>query len=344
MVGTPSAVRGRLRAKLFFIDEPGTESIGAALIAKAKGILDGNRGSDWSEDKRLRVKEGIADYYDELETTFVANLMKHLHGDTRKIAKDRVLTDVEWEQEHEWIESAWAKDHLRLRYNIDFLPDCIPPIRTGSKFVDRIIDEVPRVEKPRPDVACGIYDTGFSLTQWQILHNHKCDLAGPRLYDIFVIEAKCMNASIEEAENQCMRSGCAMVNTRRALKTAASPARKAATTSTSPPSPADPMVDMDSFAFTLAVGSQMANMFVNWALEMDSKDSVQWHMSFLRVYSYRKPNDLNQLHHDMNNILDWGLGTRKSKVIEYCGKIEELEVVQRKSKKQKMYETEEANP
>lgn len=160
-----------------------------------------------------------------------------------------------------------------MRYNIDFLPKCIPQIRTGDPFHDKLIAEVPRVEKPKPDVACGIYDEAFTPLYRAILHNHQCDLAGPHLYDIFfMIEAKCINASIKEAENQCMRSGCAIVNTRRALKNAASPARKTAATSAA--SPEYPKVDLDLFAFTLAVGSQMANLFVNWALEMDSKHSV----------------------------------------------------------------------
>ncbi|KAL9123564.1 MAG: hypothetical protein Q9217_007014, partial [Psora testacea] len=355
MVGTPYQVRDMLRRKWFFINDNEAKSIGAALITKAERILDSKRGSDWSEDKRLQVKEGIEDHCEELEATFVANLMKHLQGDTRKIAKDREPSNAELEKEYEWIVAAWKKDHLRLRYNIDFLPDCIPQIRTGDRYYDTLVNEVPRVEKPRPDVAFGIYETAFSLLQREILNNHKCNLAGPRLYDIFfVMEAKCMNTSIEEAENQCIRSGCAMVNTRRALKKAASQPYKAAATSSSSASaplssssllPAYPKADIDSFAFTLAIGSQHAHMFVNWALEIDSNDSIQWHMHVLRVYSYRKAEDLNQLHHDMNNILDWGVSTRKTKVMEYCENIHELKVVQPKTKKQKKDEKEkEADP
>jgi len=42
---------------------------------------------------------------------------------------------------------------------------------------------------------------------------------------------------------------------------------------------------------------------------------------------------VNQMHLDMNNILDWGLSKRRTEVIEHCGKIHELQVVQPKPKR-----------
>ena len=202
-----------------------------------------------------------------------------------------------------------------------------------------------RVENPKPDVAIGIYETAFSLLQREILNNQHCNVAGPQLYGVFfALEAKCMNASIEEAENQCLRSGCAIYSTSRGLNQAANQARKAtksAPSSSSAPPPTTslltvyPTAHIDSFAFTLAVGSQYANMFVSWALEMDSDNSFQWQMHWLQGYSFRKPDDLNQLHHDMNNILDWGLGVRKDKVINCCKKIHDSGVTQQSRKRQK---------
>lgn len=336
MVGTPYQVRDMLRRKILYIDHSEAEITGAALISKARGILDNKRLSAWSEDKRLQVQEGIKAYQGELESTFIVNLMRHLHGDTRKIPPDRRLSDTELEQEHEGIARAWENDHLRIRYNVGFLSDCIPKIRTGDDHFDRLIDEVPRIENPKPDVAFGIYETAFSPHQQEILNNHRNNLAGPQLYDIFlVMEAKCMNEPIQEAENQCIRSGCAMVSTRRSLNQAAAQTHKAAAASDSGPGTVYPKADMDSFAFAIAVGSGHAHLFVNWALEKDSKASVEWHMHFLREYSYRKADDLNQLHHDMNNIQDWGVSIRKNTVMERCEKIRSMGVIQPKAKRQK---------
>ena len=207
------------RNQLFCDDRVIAEASGAALIAKARGILRKKRGSVWSEEKRLQVMQGIEDYRQELESTFIVNLMKHLHGDTRKVPQDKPLSETDLEQEYEWIETAWKKDHLRVRYNVNFLTDCLPQIRTGDAFHDKLLmEELPRLENPRPDVAFGIYETAFSILHKDILIDQRCNLAGPQLYGVFfAIEAKCMNASIEEAENQCLRTGCAMVRTSRDL-------------------------------------------------------------------------------------------------------------------------------
>lgn len=266
-----------------------------------------------------------------------------------------MLSKDELEQKCNWIEATWKKDHLGMRSQIDFCTDCIPSIRTGIAFWDKLVAEAPRVENPKPDMAFGIYKTAFSPFYQEILNDHRCNLAGPKLYDIFLsFDAKCMNAPIDEAENQCTRSGCAMVQTRRHLNQAANPPRKTAVKSSSLASTSAyilkssstqvyPRADTESFAFTLAIGSQGANMFVDWALELDvnDKDNIQWHMHKLRVYSYFNLDDLAQLHHDINNILDWGLTTRKAEVENLCEKIHSLEAMQPKAKKQKRKKDEE---
>lgn len=353
---TPLNMREILSRNMLFVNDKDARELGEAVINKAKAILDSKRGSDWSEEKQYEVQEAIEDYCEEAEATFVINLIEHILGKTRKVPKHAMLSEVELEQKCNWIEAAWKKDHLRMRSQINFRTDCIPLMRTGTPFWDKLVAEAPRVENPKPDMAFGLYKTAFSPFYQEILNNHRCNLAGPKLYDVFLsFDAKCMNAPIDEAENQCTRSGCAMVETRRRLhQAAASRPRKTAATSSSSASASalptqssstqlNPKADMESFAFTLAIGSQGANMFVNWALEMDAndKDRVQWHMHKLRVYSYFKLDDLTQLHHDINNILDWGLTTRKAEVEKLCEKIHTLEAVRPKAKKQKRKKDEE---
>lgn len=336
MVGTPYQVRALLASHMLYIDDPAAKIVGDKLISAAKGILDRKRLSLWSKEKQEEVQEGIMDYAMELEATFVVNLMYHLLGKTRTIAPGQELKGDDLRSKQKGVARAWQKDHLRIRYNVDFLAGCIPKIRTGDKHHDQLIDEIPRVENPKPDVAFGIYQDAFSSHQQQILNNTKNNLAGPRCYGIFlVIEAKCMNQSIEEAENQCIRSGCAMVNTRRLLNQAATLPHKGTPASGNTEAIEYPRPDTESFAFAIAVGSSHAHMFVSWALEKDSKDSVEWHMHFLRDYSFRRPEDLEQLHHDMNNVQDWGLGIQKDKLLQHCETIHSLGVVQPKPKKQK---------
>ena len=336
MVGTPYQVRELLARHMLYIEVPAARIIGDKLISAAKGILDRKRLSVWSKDKQEQVRENIMDYAMELEATFVVNLMYHLLGETRMIAPGQELKGDDLRREQEGVARAWQKDHLRIRYNVDFLSTCIPKIRTGDKHHDQLIDEIPRVENPKPDVTFGIYQNAFSSHQQEILNNNQNNLAGPRCYGIFmIIEAKCMNQSIEEAENQCIRSGCAMVSTRRLLNQAATLPHKGTPASGSAAAIEYPRPDMESFAFAIAVGSSHAHMFVSWALEKDSKDSVEWHMHFLRDYSFRRPEDLQQLHHDMNNIQDWGLGTQKDTLLQHCETIRSLGIVQPKLKRLK---------
>ena len=352
---TPLNMRDLLNRNMLFVNDKQAKEAGEVVAKKAKAILDGKRGSDWGEEKQQEVQEGIEDYCEEAEATFVINLMEHILGKMRKVPKNTMLSKDELEQKCNWIEATWKKDHLRMRSQINFRTDCIPSIRTGIAFWDKLVAEAPRVENPKPDMAFGIYKTAFSPFYQEILNNHRCNLAGPKLYDIFLsFDAKCMNAPIDEAENQCTRSGCAMVQTRRHLNQAANPPRKTAVKSSSLASTSAyilkssstqvyPRADTESFAFTLAIGSQGANMFVDWALELDvnDKDNIQWHMHKLRVYSYFNLDDLAQLHHDINNILDWGLTTRKAEVENLCEKIHSLEAMQPKAKKQKRKKDEE---
>ena len=233
---------------------------------------------------------------------------------------------------------------------MDCLKDFLPQIRTGDAYHDKLIEEVPRVENPKPNVAFGIYETAFSRLQRAILSNQHCSLAGPQLYGVFfAVEVKCMNASVQEAKNVYLRSGCAMVSTSRGLNQATTQALKAtaAAIASAPSSSRAPLLtaslattypkaDMDSFAFTLAVGSQSANMFVNWALEIDSDNSVEWQMYRLQGYSFQEPEDLNQLHHDMNNILEWDLSVRKEKMIDCCTKIYDSGVIQPSRKRREI--------
>ncbi|MDI1488105.1 MAG: hypothetical protein OHK93_007379 [Ramalina farinacea] len=248
----------------------------------------------------------------------------------------RVLNETDLKPGRDWLD---AKDHLWGRCEIDFLDDCMPPTRTGDAWLDKLTEQLPQVEVPRPHIAWGIYESAFTKTQKLILCNQANELAGPGLYDIFcVLEAKSMNYPLEAAENSCMRCGCAMVNTRRSLNRAPSPSAKELPASslgfTSSPKP-----DEDSFAFSIAVGPQQARIFVNWALVYPA-DVVEWQMHLLRDYHFRRLDDIEQLHHDMDNIMEWGVTFRKQKVTELCGKIEEQGIVMEKPPSKKVEITE----
>ena len=129
-----------------------------------------------------------------------------------------------------------------------------------------------------------------------------------------------MNASIEEAENECLRSGAKMVSNRRKL---IANAEKHSSHLVSPDFDY-PRVDTDSFAFSMAVTLKNVEMLVHWALEMGPKQ-IHWHAHFIQEYSFRKPDDVAQLRFGMDNVLDWGIGSRKRKTIALVDRIIDLE-------------------
>ena len=337
-----------LKQKELYIDYKAVVAIGAPLLTKATSILDNKRQSDWLHDQRVRLAGLIKKFGAENELTFVVNFIGWILSNTRKTPPTD-LNGAELEKERKWIDTEWEKDHLHSRWDVDYIADCIPPIRSGDPSMDKLIDQVPRIEKPRPDIAWGLWEDAFTKQEQKILGNQKNHLAGLGMYDVFfVLESKSINASLEEAENQCMRSGCAMVNTRRVLNSAAAlqqPSKQQAALqqlseqqtallSSGPgpaaaavvPPPSASSADMDSFAFSMALGAQDARIFVNWAL-VTAKGGVEWQMHQLRHYNFRSLIDVNRLHHDMDNILDWGVGSRKRKVVELCKNIEKKQLV-----------------
>ena len=334
MTPLPSEVRENLLQKGSFIGDPEAAKIGASLIAKATRILDDKRGPAWSEEKRSEALKGINKYSSDNDWTFLFNLMRHLLGKTCKLL--RVLNVTDLGLGRDWLD---AKDHLRGRCREQFPSDCIPPARTGTAWMDKHIEQLPPVELPRPHIAWGIDETAFTELQSMILFNQANELAGPGLYDLFcVVEARSMDYPQAAAENSCMGSGCAMVNKRRSLNQAACPPANEVSAS-APGLDPSPKPDEDSFAFSIVVVPDQALVFVNWAL-VYAPDVVKWHMHRLRRYLLYQPDDIEQLHHDLDNILEWGVTSRKQEVIELCGRIKEQGIVVKRSSSEEVELTE----
>ena len=149
--------------------------------------------------------------------------MVHLQGKTRKLLRAPTAT----EPGRDWMDAYVDKQHLHPLIMVGLLSDCRPPTRTDDAYLDKLLEQLSPVEVPKPHITWGIYKTAFTKMQRAILNDQATGLAGSGLYgfyDLFcVLEAKSVNDPLEAAENACMRSGCAMVNTRRSLNRAAYP-------------------------------------------------------------------------------------------------------------------------
>ena len=68
-------------------------------------------------------------------------------------------------------------------------------------------------------------------------------------------------------------------------------------------------IKLNTLVFTLAFATSQARLFANW--DLDQEGSTQWHMHVLRNYNYDNLSDLTHLHHDIDNIIEWGVAKRK---------------------------------
>ena len=348
---TVTAVRRALRNHRYYFEDPEAEQRGAALIAAARAIVLGQRGSLMSDGRADQIRGVVNEYRNANELTFLIKFWAAIVDLERQVPAPHILqtsseepmTDVQKEAARKWISQAWLKDHLRESYSTNFRPNSTPPISpTDDKVLDDLLKCVPRVKNPVPDLAYGIKEDAFSPRHKGILDALGCDLSSELYHVFFLVEAKSMNNPLGEAENRCCRGGAAMTYNKRKLDAAAllpadgsqqlTPAGSNAQSSTTTLG-IYPKADMDSFTFSLAVDPDHANLFVHWAEETAPQTTI-WHMNRVEGYDLRLPNDYRRLHHDVDNILDWGVGERLQGIRRQLEQIgERLETESNKKRK-----------
>ena len=356
MANTPMQMRFLLERNRHFInhrfigDPDGAERCKAFKDAGYK-IINASRVSDWSSGKALEVQEIIFTYQNEPEATFLffvwhALLNKSRHTYQRPHEEERSV-DMQ-----SWMETSWTKDHLRYKFNIDFAKDSVPPLPPTTDYEKALLSKIPRVPNPRPDIAFAVYEDAFTPTERDLFDQIGCSLTGNGSYHDFAsLDAKSINASIEEAENQCSRSGSAMVWSRGKLndlyakcpqQSLNQPSSSQLSSLPPPSTETKSKIKTNTLAFTLAFATSQARLFVHW--DLDQNGITNWHMHSLRSYNYDDLSDLTQLHHDIDNIMEWGVTKRKMEIQKQTAWIIQNKVVpsvsKRSPQKRKPKETE----
>lgn len=335
---TVTAVRRALRDHRYYFEDPEAEQRGATLIAAARKIMHGERGSLMSDGRAYQIKSVINDYGTANELTFLIKFWAAIIDLERQVPapdifqtnSEKPMTDSPKEAARKWISRAWSKDHLRESYSTNFRPNSTPLISpTDDKVLDDLLKSVPRVKNPVPDLAYGIKEDAFPPRDKKILDALGCEVSSELYHVFFLVEAKSMNNPLGEAENQCCRGGAAMTYNKRIFDAAVTataelpqqltPASSDTASSTTSLN-TYPKADMDSFTFSLAIDPDHANLFVHWAEETAPQTTI-WHMNRLEPYDFRLPNDYRRLHHDVDNILDWGVGERLQRIKRQLGQI-----------------------
>ena len=156
---------------------------------------------------------------------------------------------------------------------------------------------------PKPDLYLG-YSTN-QRSDWSYPQSNAIDHAMARPYTqpargntfpFFMVEMKSEAAggTLYVAENQAAGSGSHSVN---ALLWLFKEAGQSHSTK-------------DALAFTVTLSHREAIFYIHWY----SADDQRFYMSFLESYSTVKPNDIRACNNTVKNIIDYGLGARKTTI------------------------------
>ncbi|KAG8527255.1 uncharacterized protein KY384_007999 [Bacidia gigantensis] len=305
---TVTAMRDLLKINLIYINQDLARAQGQVVIIKALAILDGKRGSDWSGPKAVMIQRTIHYNKDENEATFLCKLFHVL------LATERKVTAATLDSDREYIDRAWDKDYLREKWDTLFVGDDLPTLKIPNEnqnYWKAILAQFPKMTNPKPDISWSVDGDAYEadLSVKVVIDAVHCQLCGRNAYHtFFVSECKCINCSIEEAENGCMKDGAIMNQHARRCRFAFEKDTAKAFKFIDEPTP-----DTDSFVFSMAIAPSEARIFVNWILVHPNGFDTH-HMHHLRTYRFKEESELAQLHYDIDNILDWGVGARKDAI------------------------------
>ena len=349
---TVSEARTLLKRNRLYMFEGDAEKRAEGIIGAGKKILEQRRDSKMPAPIAENLVQTIKQYGNKGEATFVFQFWKALINDTRQVPEltgDREFTVEDFPKISQWIAKSWDKDFIWGKFNADFATNSLPRFaKTGDRVCDFVFSLIPRITSPRPDIAYGFDDNAFEDDHQQILY----EIAGGKLTNqqfctFFAVEVKCGERSIEEAENQCCRSGATMAKSRCDMRQAlidkrillqnlrASvatpsqsteadlaaptsgpmiPAQTPTSNSVKQPSTASngPIQHKDTISFTLALCPQFAKICIHFAETWNER--TDWQMLRLKSYMLEEPDHLQALRHDINNILDWGCTSRKKQI------------------------------
>ena len=283
------------------------------------------------------------------ELTFLVHVWNiFLSVKDKRLVKTTAAGDLENEKEAiQWIETAWDKDQLKCNWGTEFVRGSVPPLVVTDPYMIIYTDHAPRVKNSKPDLAYGLKHKDLSDQEQRINKDFGADLSPYMDHPFFIVEAKIAENGLCEAENQCARGGAAMVRLKRKFDKLAEGAfndyesqQKKNKDGIDLASEKIPIghyqTDTKSFAFSLAIHSTDATMFVHWAEDVFSKEgkwlTINWHSSYIARYWLGEEEAWIELHRDIDNILDWGVLARRQELKELCSQIFTREHSKKKQK------------
>ncbi|KAG6997583.1 hypothetical protein G7Y79_00039g075450 [Physcia stellaris] len=280
------------------------------VIDLGKNIIKTERhGTTMTDDSAKKAVKLRETYSTTSETSF---LVKFLDAAIIKEKREVLYGTREGVKDKDWVE-----DHILGVWDSPFIRNALSGIITGNAKKDKTTFDPKKIMSvPKPDITYGLMRDAFMESQWQVLEKY-VDLykVHPMVVSAFlVVECKSYNQSIEHAEIQAQRAGAALVCAQRQIYHLTKTLHDK-----------DGM-DLRSMVFSLCI--DMTHAILNVHFITIQEEGLRYHHHNIEGYSFVKPNSFKDLRRDIWNIMDWGFGTHKKRVLETLAILETMDAAQ----------------
>jgi len=308
-----------LKLNNVFVDSKDAEERGKELIQEAKKIVRGPRLSAINDAQAETIREAASELSLDDELTFMVGVWKlviHTH---------RTVELKNKEDEIVFVETAWDKDNLKCNWGSPFAANIAPQLRFANPDMEALAGELPKLKNVKPDLTYGYNESAFTSEQMAINENVKGELCRRNWHAFLIGEAKSIDLPFQLGVAQVARGAITAIYLKRKLKEDAKPSVIAGS-STCGGVPGLNLgqkhykADRSSFIFTFVVSPERARLYVAWAEEEwegnNKEPGINYHMTSLSSYYFDEGGEhWAALHHDLDNVLDWGVGPCKTEVL-----------------------------
>ncbi|KAL8690144.1 MAG: hypothetical protein Q9218_004343 [Villophora microphyllina] len=289
----PAERRRLLKAHGLIYDDDAAADAHPEVIRRANEILNVKHPFDMQPASVAKLKKTIKELAVMPENTSFNKIWPLVFKDKRHVQKD-----------DDWEEKEFEEDGLFVHEDVRFKTGTYTALDFSSHPNKAAASHMPRIKDPKPDRSYGLKESEFTEDELNTLG--QCEPYDSVQTGLFLgfaaVEFKGPADGIAEAEDQAQRSGSTMSEATRQFYHWGGMRDLNA-----------PGAVVEAMVFSVAMNVQGARMFVNWPLVRPGK-SMQYHMTFLYSYDFKKEPDMISLRRHWNCVMDWGLLQRKHQI------------------------------
>ncbi|KAL8651105.1 MAG: hypothetical protein Q9210_003445, partial [Variospora velana] len=306
------------------------------VMQYAQDLLEDPRHSPPLTKERLgSIQKNRKKFSSRNETTFT----RKFFGVFQSVERDVKEREGDLQVPVGWVSRDWEEDGLDENDDKLFRAGCVPKIKTFNEAQKKLLQGLPSISKPQPDILYG-YDKDSFTSDEDLVNASFLDITSVSegiFHPFFDVEVK-THGDIQEAVSTACTGGATLVQAHRKLNALVStteqqgetPEQQGETTEQQGETPEQqgrgpsfntPYADMSTVAFSMVLSPGLATIYIHWAEVKGQK--ITYHMHGAGGYAIQWDKGLKECHSAVNNILDWGLGQRRRAINEQLRKLYE---------------------